>query len=144
MVVVVISSSGEGDRAVESLEVKAPVDRDQPGPIRTGGRATRQAAADANQEAPKYGPRVKRIAGHFGSAELLRTWRRPESGTSYWTQGVLELPGVLEGGMPGRNAQRKPGTTRGSPRRSRTAKAARISRYPVKSCSAREWGGWGQ
>ena len=31
--------------------------------------------------------------------------------------------------MSGRNAQRKLGTTRGSPRRSRTAKASRISRY---------------
>jgi len=30
--------------------------------------------------------------------------------------------------MPGRNKQRKLGTTRGSPRRSRTAKASRISR----------------
>ena len=40
----------------------------------------------------------------------------------------VELPGVEEGGMPGRNEQRKPGTTRGSPRRSRTAKASRISR----------------
>ena len=46
--------------------------------------------------------------------------------------------------MPGRNVQRKPGTTRGSPRRSRTAKASRISRHAVKSRCAREWGGWGR
>ena len=46
--------------------------------------------------------------------------------------------------MPGRNEQRKPGTTRGSPRRSRTAKASRISRHAVKSRCAREWGGWGR
>ena len=46
--------------------------------------------------------------------------------------------------MSGRNAQRKPGTTRGSPRRSRTAKASRISRYAVKSRCACEWGGWGR
>jgi hypothetical protein len=39
---------------------------------------------------------------------------------------MIELPGVIESGMPGRNGQRKPGTTRGSPRRSRTAKALRI------------------
>src|SRR5471030_3208398 len=32
----------------------------------------------------------------------------------------------------------------GSPRRSRTAKASRISRYAVKSRCAREWGGWGR
>jgi hypothetical protein len=46
--------------------------------------------------------------------------------------------------MPGRNVQRKLGTTRGSPRRSRTAKASRISRHAVKSRCAREWGGWGR
>jgi hypothetical protein len=46
--------------------------------------------------------------------------------------------------MSGRNSQRKLGTTRGSPRRSRTAKASRISRHAVKSRCAREWGGWGR
>ena len=40
--------------------------------------------------------------------------------------------------------QRKLGTTRGSPRRSRTAKASRISRRAVKSRCACEWGGWGR
>jgi hypothetical protein len=54
------------------------------------------------------------------------------------------LPGVGEGGMPGRDVQRKLGTTRGSPRRSRTAKASRISRHAVKSRCACEWGGWGR
>jgi hypothetical protein len=42
---VVISSGGEGDRAVESLEVKAPDGRET-GQIRSGGRATWQAAAN--------------------------------------------------------------------------------------------------
>ena len=46
--------------------------------------------------------------------------------------------------MSGRNEQRKPGTTRGSPRRSRTARASRISRHAVKSRCAREWDGWGR
>jgi hypothetical protein len=46
--------------------------------------------------------------------------------------------------MPGRNGQRKPGTARGSPRRSRTAKASLISRHAVKSRCACERGGWGQ
>jgi hypothetical protein len=41
---------------------------------------------------------------------------------------MIELPGVIENGMPRKSGQRKPGTTRGSPRRSRTAKALRISR----------------
>ena len=43
---------------------------------------------------------------------------------------MIELPGVIESGMPRRNGQRKPGTTRGSPRRSRTAKALRIRAMP--------------
>jgi hypothetical protein len=57
---------------------------------------------------------------------------------------MIGLPGVAGDGMSGENAQRKLGTTRGSPRRSRTAKASRISRYAAKSRCAREWGGWGR
>src|ERR1700720_3755921 len=66
------------------------------------------------------------------------------SASRYWTVSMFELPGVGEDGMPGRNVQRKPGTARGSPRRSRTAKASRISRHAVKSRCACEWGGWGR
>src|SRR5262249_17952642 len=57
---------------------------------------------------------------------------------------MIELPGVKEDGMSGRNEQRKLGTARGSPRRTRTAKASRISRHAVKSRCARERGGWGR
>src|SRR6516162_4454991 len=57
---------------------------------------------------------------------------------------MIGLPGVPGDGMPGKNAQWKLGTTRGSPRRSRTAKASRISHYAAKSRCAREWGGWGR
>jgi hypothetical protein len=57
---------------------------------------------------------------------------------------MSELPGVGEGGMSGRNVQRKLGTTRGSLRRSRTAKTSRISCCAVKSRCAHEWGGWGR
>ncbi len=66
------------------------------------------------------------------------------SASKFWTETMIELPGVREDGMLGRNGQRKPGTTRGSPRRSRTAKALRISRHAVKSQCARGWGGWGR
>jgi hypothetical protein len=41
-------------------------------------------------------------------------------------------------------ASESPGTTRGSPRRSRTAKTSRTSRHAVKSRCAHEWGGWGR
>jgi len=49
---VVISSDGEGDRAVESLEVKAPVGR-ATGQIRTGGRASWQAVATCEPLKPR-------------------------------------------------------------------------------------------
>src|SRR6516225_8273612 len=66
------------------------------------------------------------------------------SASKLWTEAMIELPGVREGGMLGRNGPRKLGTTRGSPRRSRTAKASPISRSAVKSRCAREWDGWGR
>jgi hypothetical protein len=46
--------------------------------------------------------------------------------------------------MPRQNGQRKPGTTRGSPRWAHTAKTSRISRPAVKSGCAGEWDGWGR
>ena len=46
--------------------------------------------------------------------------------------------------MPRQNCQRKPGTTRGSPRWAHTAKTSRISRPAVKSGCASEWDGWGR
>ena len=86
---------------------------------------------------------MERIAGMLG---VPSRW---SNGEGHVDIEVLEhidvgLPGVGEDGMPGRNEQRKPGTARGSPRRSRTAKASRISRYAVKSRCACEWGGWGR
>jgi hypothetical protein len=55
-----------------------------------------------------------------------------------------ELPGVSEDDVPIKIEQRKHGTTHGSPRRKRTARASRISRKAVKSGCAGEWGGWGR
>src|SRR5271168_2019471 len=81
--------------------------------------------------------------GIFGSAEPVYLRRRPCRHRCLEHNDV-GLPGVGEGGMPGRDVQRKLGTTRGSPRRSRTAKASRISRHAVKSRCACEWGGWGR
>src|SRR5262249_7002500 len=62
----------------------------------------------------------------------------------FWTETTMELPEVIEDGMSGRNEQRKPGTAHGSPRRSRTAKASRISRLAVKARCAHEGDGWGR
>src|SRR5215813_8237535 len=61
-----------------------------------------------------------------------------------WNLSTFELPGVLGDGMSGRNGQRKTGTARGRPRRSRTAEASHISRSAMKLGCAGEWGGWGR
>jgi hypothetical protein len=54
------------------------------------------------------------------------------------------LPGDVEDDMLGRIDWQKHGTSRGSPRRSRTAKASHISRNAMKLGCARDWGGWGR
>ena len=61
-----------------------------------------------------------------------------------WVQAAEELPGVSEDDMSIEDNQRKHGTSRGSPRRQRTARASRISRSAVKSGCAHKWGGWGR
>ena len=138
-----ISSNGEGDRAVESLEVKAPEGwAFQSDPYRGASNLTGRSRC-VNQEAPKYVPRVKRIAGGSGVPSCSELGEGHVD-IDVLDQTMIELPGVIEDGMLGRNGQRKPGTTRGSPRRSRTAKALRISCHAVKSQCARRWGGWGR
>jgi hypothetical protein len=104
---------------------------------------SRLRSRSVNQETPKDVPRVKRIAG--GSGVPSRSdLGEGDVGIDVLDQTMIELPGGLEDGMSGRNGQRKPGTTRGSPRRSRTAKASRISCQAVKSRCACGWGGWGR
>src|SRR5205807_6724521 len=96
-----------------------------------------------NQEATKVIARGKRIAGVLG-VPSRSTLGEGHVDIAALERSMIGLPGVVEDGMPGANEQRKPGTARGSPRRSRTAKASRISRHAVKSRCAREWGGWGR
>jgi len=140
---VVIPSNGEGDRSVGSLEVKALGGRAyRSDPYRRASNLTGRSKC-VNREAPKDVPRVKRIAGGLGVPSCSELGEG-DVGIDVLDHTMTELPGVREGGMPGRNGQRKPGTTRGSPRRSRTAKALRISRHAVKSQCARGWGGWGR
>src|SRR2546421_8222899 len=135
--------NGEGDRSVGSLEVKALGGRAyRSDPYRRASNLTGRSKC-VNQEAPKDGPRVKRIAGGSGVPSCSELGEGHVD-IDVLDQTMIELPGVREDGMPGRNGQRKPGTTRGSPRRSRTAKALRISRHAVKSQCARGWGGWGR
>ena len=129
--VVVISSNGKGNRSVESLEVKASEGRAYRSDPYRGASNLAGRSKCVNREAPKDVPRVKRIAGRLG-VPSRSDLGEGDVGIEVWT-GDDELPGVIESGMPRRNGQRKPGTTRGSPRRSRTAKALRISRHAVKS-----------
>src|ERR1700751_6316854 len=94
-------------------------------------------------EATKPSPRVKWIAGILGVPSRC-SFGEGLCRRRYLELIDVELPGVVEDGMSGKNGQQKPGTARGSPRRSRTAKASHISRHAVKSRCAREWGGWGR
>ena len=96
-----------------------------------------------NQVAPKVTSRAKRIAEFWECrAGLFAAKATPT--IAHLEHAMIGLPGVPGDGMPGKNAQRKLGTTRGSPRRSRTAKALRISRSAAKSWGACEWDGWGR
>ena len=86
---------------------------------------------------------MNQIAGWLGASSRFACGE-DHVGIARLDSAMFELPGVGEDGMSERNRQRKLGTTRGSPRRSRTAKASRISRSAVKSRCVHEWGGWGR
>jgi len=96
-----------------------------------------------NQCSPEMNAHVKRIVEVSGVSSPC-SLGEDHVGIVNLDDTMSGLPVVVEGGMSGRNVQRKLGTTRGSPRRSRTAKASRISRHAVKSRCACEWGGWGR
>ena len=111
--VVVIPSNGEGDRPVGSLEVKALGGRAyRSDPYRRASNLTGRSKC-ANQEAPKDVPRVKRIAGGSG-VPSCSDLGEGHVDIDVLDQTMIELPGVIDDGMLGRNGQRKPGTTRGS------------------------------
>ena len=103
--VVVISSSREGDRPVESLEVKAPVGRLvwRSDPYRgASNRAGRNNCV--NQVAPKFTSRVKRIAGVLGvPSRFIRG--EGHADIADLELSMIGLPGVAGDGMPGKNAQ---------------------------------------
>ena len=64
--VVVISSNGEGNRSVGSLEVKAPGGRAYRSDPYRGASNLAGCSKCVNREAPKDVPRAKRIAGGLG------------------------------------------------------------------------------
>ena len=115
-----------------------------PSQIRPGGASNLTGRSNCEPVKPRNSPPRESDCGMIGSVEPVSSRRRPRRHRDTGQVAMFEFPGVGEDGMSGRNVQRKLGTTRGSPRRSRTAKASRISRLAVKSWCAREWGGWGR
>ncbi len=123
---------------------KSPLGPGRPGLIRHRRASKPTGRSVSESGSPEIRALRETDCRNYGSAELFRSWRRPCSASENWTMTMTKLPGVIEGGMSGKNGQRKLGTTRGSPRRSRTAKASRISRQAAKSRCACEWGAWGR
>ena len=141
--VVVISSGRAGDQSAGSLDVKALWGREA-GSIRRRGASNLAGRNVSKPGSPEIRAPREADCGNFWECRAAQISAKAMSASKTWTLPMSELPGVIEDGMPGRNGQRKPGTARGSPRRSRTAKAFRISRHAAKSGRAREWGGWGR
>ena len=151
---VVISAVRTGDQPDKSADVKVlvgwctgtPAYRSDP----PGGRANGQAAAKVNSRKRTRRPRNSipaRSGWREGRARRASdTWAKAiVVGEEYiWEQAADEHSGGIEDGMSGKSGQRKHGTTRGSPRRSRTAKASRITGTAGKARRACEWGGWGR
>jgi hypothetical protein len=138
---VVIPGVGKGDQPDGSPGVKASVGREKSGRIRPGRQATRQVVARQTSEASKAAFHQKRMVGILGNAEPVAKGRRPASSVKDWVHAADGIPGVVEDDMSRRNMQRKHGTTRGSPRRTSTAKASCINRAAAKSGCAYEWDG---
>jgi hypothetical protein len=133
---VVISGGGKGDQLAGSPDVN----------VSGSDREASNLAGCSGSEtgSPEMVPPRVRIVGMSRNAEPFSPGRRPLPSVDRWAHSTGGFSGVLEDDMPRKNSQRKPGTTRGSPRRSRTAKAVRINRHAVKSYCACEWDGWGR
>ena len=151
---VVISAVRKGDQPDESADVEAlvgwcagtPEHRSDP----PGGRANGQAAAEVHDR--KRTRRPRKIDPARSEWRGIRARRAPKTWAKaivvgeecIWERAADEHSGGIEDGMFGKSGQRKHGTTRGSPRRSRTAKASRITGTAGKARRACEWGGWGR
>ena len=115
MTVVVVSSSEKGDRLGESLDVKALVAGRNPGQIRRGASdlTGRSECEPVSLEIRALLETDGRINGRAAQISV-----KANVGIGELEEYDSDLPGDIGGGMPGRNVQRKLGTTRGSPRRS--------------------------
>jgi hypothetical protein len=68
-----------------------------------------------NQLSPEIDALLEADGRIVGRAEPFGSWRSPMSESLVWRNTISDLPGDIEGGMPGRRGQHKLGTTRGSP-----------------------------
>jgi hypothetical protein len=143
---VVISDREKGDRLDGKLGSKSlgwlgksPVRSAKETSNSTGRSKSRSESEPVKPRKPFV--HLKRMMAKLGSAEPLAPWRRPMPLVKNRASAANGFPGVQEDGMPRRNAQRKHGTTRGSPRRTSTAKASRINRSAAKPRCAHERGG---
>jgi hypothetical protein len=147
---IVIPDIAKGDRRVESSGVKAPeglASGRRPvavsGP--SGGRASRRVVANGRSRKPRNG--FLTVHGRVGVLGVPNVSVRCEGQCRRrrnWAKATGGLPGVLEHDTSTQNDQRKLGTSRGRPRRTRTAKTPRISCNATKSRCARERGAWGR
>lgn len=122
---VVISSGAKGDRRAGSLDVKVSL-----------GEASKSAGRSNGEP---VSPEIPIVVGSRALVICAKAVSPSRTGSA-----AAKSTGDAEGDMSTRRTQRKRGTTRGSPRRSRTAKASRITGSAGKSRRACEWGGWGR
>jgi hypothetical protein len=144
MTVVVILRNGKGDQPVESRRVKALVGWEVPGLIRTGGRATGQAVAQANWISLEIRAPRETDCGIFESAEPLRSRRRLISASTIGHIRCTNSPGSMrtacQEGICSKSSEPLVGRL-GAPAQRRHM---RISHQVVKSRCACERDGWGR
>jgi hypothetical protein len=116
-----------------------------------GVRSVREASNFAGRSESETGsPEIIPPLGNgFEGSVGKRRTRPPRAKAAAVDDGAGHIqsmgsPGILEDDMQRRSRQRKPGTTRWSPRPLGTAKAWRINRSAAKSRCADEWDGWGR
>jgi hypothetical protein len=147
---IVIPDTEKGDRPGESSGVRAPEGSAQgvvpvavSGP--SGGRASRRVVANGRSRKPRNGfPAVHGRVGVLGVPNVSGRCEGQCRQRRNWARAAGGLPGVLEHDTSTQNDQRKLGTSRGQPRRTRTAKALHISRMTMKLQCARERDAWGR
>jgi hypothetical protein len=143
---IVIPDAEKGDRPGESSGVNAPegsTRRVLSGP--TGGQASRRVVANGRSRKPRNGfPTECGRVGVLGVPNVSVRCEGQCRRRRNWASAAGGLPGVIEHNTSTKNVSRKLGTSRGQPRRTRTAKTPRISRSATKSRCARERGAWGR